>query len=194
MRLPSLLLVCALLSPLPVAADTLLYSGSDGDLELIPGLAYGNLLTLPMSVDTFSFFVTDIRAESAFIYQTAVVSVFGYKPTVLYTTAPQTLQGDGTTQEIATLLPSRLEVDPIHTALFLIPLSNGWMIDATANNRYTSIVGNSWNIGNGTVDGDLQQDRDVAMRLTTVPEPSTLTLLAVGGWALWRRRIRACQL
>jgi hypothetical protein len=184
MRLLPPLIALALLCPAPARADSILYSGNDGALALIAGLGYGNLLTQSMTLEGFSFFVTD-TAPDDLIFKTAVVTIDGQTiRNVLYESAWDTVQPDGLSHELRTLLPSSIAVDPLHTALFLIPQTSGWTIQATATNQYTGIVGNSWNTVNGTVDTDLPQDRDVAMRLTAVPEPSTWLLVALGAWVV----------
>jgi hypothetical protein len=189
MRLLPILVALLLICPPPVAADSILYSGSDGSLELLAGLGYGNLITQPMTLEGFSFFVTD-TAPHDLVYKTAVVNVAGPRGTVIYESPWDTVQPDGLSHELRTLLPDSIVVDPLHTALFLIPQTSGWTIQATATNVYTGIVGNAWNVANGTVDSDLAHDRDVAMRLTgenlpvQVPEPSTWLLLGIGAWVV----------
>jgi hypothetical protein len=204
----------------PAAADEFTVAAVAGaDYRLAQQIGIGNWLTsrlwdspfgAPLDSDArtltnFTFWVNDVNAPEDLRYRTAVgVLDFPSWTGDVFTSDWQTAPPRNGEQRIHTVIPGGLYLDPaLNYLVYIQPegdtfgLVPGWTIQTTGTNTTVGVVGMEilFYSFSHLVDLDLAQDRDVAMSATfskrPVPEPATISLLAVGaiGLLVCRRRV-----
>jgi hypothetical protein len=185
--------------PATVRATELTVVAVDGgELLMGVGVGYGNYLTnslwdlgmLPADerrLDSFSMFVTPASGETELTYRMAIGTFDG--PTMRWTGDLFTTPWQTTTSTVLNAtIDGGLILDPNLRHIAYI-VGNGWTVETSLVNQGPGFVGISFNTDSRMMDMDLRHDRDVAMRASfsspiAVPEPSTLTMLALGALGL----------